>query len=90
MRKDILKVLVAGGLMAGSLVLGGCASSSGPIPSPAAPPPPRSALPPGAIPGTVAADRDGDGVVDGYYTSDGVYHPNYVPPPSPSRRGERG
>ena len=37
----------------------------------------------------MAADRDGDGVVDGYYTSDGVYHPTCVPPPSGSR-GERG
>jgi hypothetical protein len=55
-----------------------------------APPPP----PPGAIPGTIAADRDGDGVVDGYYTADGRYVPNHVPapppPPTPTRRGERG
>ncbi|ANU06488.1 hypothetical protein [Paraurantiacibacter namhicola] len=51
---------------------------------------------PGAIAGTVAADRDGDGVVDGYYR-DGYYYafeappcpvtePAYVPAPS----GERG
>lgn len=53
----------------------------------AAPPPP-----PGAVPGSTAADRDGDGIVDGYYTSDGIYHPNAVPapPPAPTRRGERG
>jgi hypothetical protein len=57
----------------------------------AAPPPP----PPGAVPGSVAADRDGDGIIDGYYTADGIYHPNYAPPPpppppAPSRLGERG
>ena len=56
----------------------------------AAPPPP-----PGAVPGSVAADRDGDGIIDGYYTADGIYHPNYTPPPpppppAPSRLGERG
>ncbi|HEX7853051.1 MAG TPA: hypothetical protein VF503_05080 [Sphingobium sp.] len=56
----------------------------------AAPPPP-----PGAIAGTTAADRDGDGIVDGYYTADGVYHPYAQPappppPPAPGRRGERG
>lgn len=56
-----------------------------------APPPP----PPGSVIGSTAADRDGDGIVDGYYTADGIYHPNYVPPPPPapvevSRRGERG
>ena len=56
----------------------------------AAPPPPA-----GAVPGSVAADRDGDGIIDGYYTSDGIYHPNYVPPPPPappppSRLGGRG
>jgi hypothetical protein len=46
------------------------------------------------VPGSVAADRDGDGVIDGYYTSDGIYHPNYTPPPPPppppSRTGEKG
>lgn len=57
----------------------------------AAPPPP-----PGAVAGSMAADRDGDGIVDGYYSADGIYHPNYVPPPAPTyapvamRRGERG
>ena len=59
----------------------------------AAPPPPPP--PPGAVAGSTAADRDGDGIVDGYYTSDGVYHANYVPPPpppppAPTRTGERG
>ena len=54
----------------------------------AAPPPP----PAGSIPGSMAADRDGDGMVDGYYTSDGIYHPSYTPPPARSlaRSGERG
>ncbi|WP_213982484.1 hypothetical protein [Sphingomonas sp. dw_22] len=56
-----------------------------------APPPP----PPGAVPGSTAADRDGDGIIDGYYTSDGIYHPNAAPPlpqrpPAPTRAGERG
>ncbi|WP_336962986.1 hypothetical protein [Sphingobium aquiterrae] len=57
----------------------------------AAPPPP----PPGSVAGSTAADRDGDGMVDGYYTSDGIYHP-YAPPapppppPAPTRKGERG
>lgn len=55
-----------------------------------APPPP----PPGSVAGSTAADRDGDGIVDGYYTADGIYHP-YAPPappppPAPSPRGERG
>lgn len=55
------------------------------------PPPP----PAGAVLGSIAADRDGDGVVDGYYSADGLYHPNAMPappppPPAPDRRGERG
>lgn len=53
------------------------------------------APPPGAVPGSVAADRDGDGIIDGYYTEDGIYHPNAPaplppPPPAPTRAGERG
>lgn len=55
----------------------------------AAPPPP-----PGAVPGSIAADRDGDGIIDGYYTADGIYHPNAPmappPPPPPTQVGERG
>ena len=52
----------------------------------------------GAIVGTVAADRNGDGIVDGYYTSDGAYvafqappcpQPAYMPAPAPAT-GERG
>ena len=48
------------------------------------------------IAGTVAADRDGDGYVDGYYTADGIYHAVQgppcppPPPPPPPRAGERG
>lgn len=69
----------------GAIVLAGCATEE----------PPAPPLPPGAVAGSVAADRDGDGIIDGYYTADGVYHPNYVPPPPPpppppSSTGERG
>lgn len=62
----------------------------------AAPPP----LPQGAVQGSMAADRDGDGIIDGYYSADCIYHANYVAPPPPppaptyspavARRGERG
>lgn len=57
----------------------------------AAVPPP----PPGAVAGSTAADRDGDGIIDGYYSADGIYHANYTPPPpppppEPTRLGERG
>ncbi|MFA7596830.1 MAG: hypothetical protein WCY92_10785 [Novosphingobium sp.] len=73
-------------IAAGGLALAGCAAKEEVA---AAPPPP------GSVPGSTAADRDGDGIVDGYYTSDGVYHPYYTPPPpppppAPSGTGERG
>ncbi|MDV5822949.1 hypothetical protein [Sphingobium naphthae] len=77
--------LAAGGLMA----LSACSKNEAPVTT--APP-----VGPGAIAGTVAADRDGDGYVDGYYTADGIYHgvqgPPYPPPPPPPppRAGERG
>ena len=76
-------------LLAGPVGLAACSSTEK---EPPAPPPPLGA---GAIAGTVAADRDGDGVVDGYYTSDGMYHafqapPCPPPPPPPSKAGERG
>jgi hypothetical protein len=52
---------------------------------------------PGAIVGSVAADRNGDGIADGYYTSDGTYVafqappcPPPPPPPPPPPSGERG
>jgi hypothetical protein len=73
----------------GTLLLAACSKEERVAETP--PPPP----PPGAIPGSVAADQNGDGIVDGYYTADGVYHPNYTPPPpppppAPSPEGERG
>jgi hypothetical protein len=73
----------------GAVSLAACAHKEEEV---AAMPPP----PPGAVAGSVAADRDGDGIVDGYYTADGVYHANAVPmpaappPPPPSSMGERG
>ena len=72
----------------GGISLAACAHKEETV---AAMPPP----PPGAVPGSIAADRDGDGIVDGYYTSDGVYHANAVPmppppPPAPTSAGERG
>ncbi|RPF71658.1 hypothetical protein [Aurantiacibacter spongiae] len=51
---------------------------------------------PGALVGTVAADRDGNGVVDGYYDANGNYFafqaPPCPPPPQPTVQpyGERG
>jgi hypothetical protein len=71
------------------LALSACAKKEAEV---AAAPPP---LPQGAVSGTMAADRNGDGIIDGYYSSDGMYHSNYVPPPPPpppmaTRRGERG
>jgi hypothetical protein len=74
--------------IAAGLAMGGCAKKD----VAAAPPPP----PPGAVAGSVAADRDGDGIIDGYYSADGIYHPNYVAPATQpavyraGRRGERG
>ena len=74
-----------------ALSLSACASTRD---EPVAPAPPVG---PGAIAGTIAADRNGDGIVDGYYSADGMYHeimgppcPPPPPPPPPSRRGERG
>ncbi|MFC7498675.1 hypothetical protein ACFQRC_05515 [Enterovirga sp. GCM10030262] len=77
--------------MAGTFVLGACETYDD---EPMMPPPPVGV---GAIAGTVAADRDGDGVVDGYYGADGVYRAFVIPPPPPcptmpppSTSGERG
>jgi hypothetical protein len=74
----------------GTLVLAACAHKEEEV---AAMPPP----PPGAVAGSVAADQNGDGIVDGYYTADGVYHayaapmpPPPPPPPAPTGVGERG
>jgi hypothetical protein len=73
----------------GTLALAACAEKQEEVAS--MPPPP-----PGAIAGSVAADQNGDGIVDGYYTADGVYHayaaplPPPPPPPAPTGVGERG
>jgi hypothetical protein len=84
-------IIISAGVSA--LALGACAKKQVVV----APPPP---LPQGAVVGSIAADRDGDGIIDGYYSADGIYHANYTPPPpSPSapvyspavvKRGERG
>lgn len=76
-------------LAAGAAGLTACAHEK-----PAATPAPP--MGPGAITGTVAADQNGDGIPDGWYTQDGMYHPFTAPPcpppppPPPPRRGERG
>jgi hypothetical protein len=86
MRVQILILAAFGGL-----ALGACAQKEKQV-AVAPPPPPM----PGAVLGSTAADRDGDGIVDGYYTSDGMYHANMVPSPPlaplpvPTRKGERG
>jgi hypothetical protein len=87
METDMRKLYFAVPLIAG-IALTGCSKKQVAV---AAPPPQ------GAVAGSVAADRDGDGVIDGYYSADGIYHPNYVPPAQvqpavyrASRRGERG
>lgn len=90
-----------GALLLAPVLLAGCDTYDHGAMYDAPPPPPpmeRYAAPigPGAIAGTVAADRNGDGIVDGFYTSDGAYHPIQgphcppPPPPPPTRRGERG
>lgn len=78
-------------LLAGAATLGACTTTEEPPVATTAP------VGPGAIAGTVAADRNGDGIVDGYYTPDGIYHayqaplPPPPPPPPPARpSGERG
>lgn len=81
-----IKTIMLAGL--GVVTLSACAQKKEEIA--AAPPPP-----PGAVAGSVAADRDGDGIIDGYYSADGIYHPNAAPPmpqrpPAPTRAGERG
>ena len=80
---------------AAALALAGCAQKQAPIAEAPPAPPPAPVLPAGAVAGTVAADRDGDGLIDGYYTPDGVYHPAVAPqpmapPPTFARSGERG
>jgi hypothetical protein len=83
-----MQIKMIGVATLGLLALSACAKKEVAV---ATPPPP-----PGAVAGSTAADRDGDGIVDGYYSADGIYHPNYTPPPAPTyapvamRRGERG
>ena len=80
---------------AAALSLAACAQQ--PVPVAEAPPPPPP-MPTGAVAGSMAADRDGDGIIDGYYTADGIYHPNMAPAPVmpepppmlATRSGERG
>lgn len=87
-----MRALTLGLLLAGATGLAACTTTED---APIAPAPPVG---PGAIVGTVAADRNGDGFVDGYYTADGMYQPFQAPPcpppppppPMPSPRGERG
>ncbi len=91
--EGLLRIPILALAVFGSLALGACAQRSEVAAAPPLPPPPPPPL--GAVAGSVAADRDGDGIIDGYYTSDGIYHANYVPPPPPpmpmpTRRGERG
>jgi hypothetical protein len=91
MSRKILAVLLAGT----TLALGACTSYEDEVVE-APPPPPPPPPPPGAVAGTIAADRDGDGRVDGYYTQDGTYYPIAPPPPPPPPpppaypSGERG
>jgi hypothetical protein len=74
-------------LLTGSALLGACATAEDGSMAPAGV---------GAIAGSVAADRNGDGIADGYYGSDGIYNAFQTPPcpvpppPPPPRRGERG
>lgn len=86
-----MRILPLVAVLAGAAGLAGCTHEEEHVAVASAPP-----LGPGAIAGTVAADRDGDGVPDGWYDAGGNYHPFRgppcppPPPPPPSRRGERG
>ena len=82
-------------LTAGTVALAGCTTAGSNETATSAAPAQAAVVPPtpGAIPGSVAADRDGDGRADGYY-KDGVYYPFEAAPPAPApvarRAGERG
>src|SRR3546814_2899913 len=86
MKEGYMKSRYLALIITGTMLLGACATSGDEEVAPAAP------VGAGAIVGTVAADRDGDGMVDGYYTSDGIYHafqaPPCPPPPPPPPRSE--
>lgn len=86
-----MRVLGLTSLLGSAIALSACTHTED---VPVAPAPPVG---PGAIIGTIAADRNGDGVVDGYYTRDGMYVafqappcPLPPPPPPPAPSGERG
>ena len=66
-------------LLTGATLLGACSTTTEERTTVITPAP----LGVGAIVGTMAADRNGDGLVDGYYTPDGVYHGFIAPPPPP-------
>src|SRR3546814_11510627 len=68
MKEGYMKSRYLALIITGTMLLGACATSGDEEVAPAAP------VGAGAIVGTVAADRDCDGKVDGYYTSDGIYH----------------
>lgn len=89
-----MRVLSIAALLATSLGLAACADMRDDVA--VAPAPPAW---PGVIVGSVAADRNGDGIVDGYYTSDGTFVAYQAPPcpapapmmqPAPAPSGERG
>src|SRR3546814_4493241 len=86
MKEGYMKSRYLALIITGTMLLGACATSGDEEVAPAAP------VGAGAIVGTVAADRDGDGMVDGYYTYDGIYHalqtPPCPPPPPPPPRSE--
>ena len=80
-------------ILAGSIGLAACTNSEDVAVVPAPP------MGPGAIAGSVAADRNGDGIADGFYTADGTYvafqappcpAPQMMQPPPPAPTGERG
>src|SRR3546814_15823766 len=81
-----LRTIMLAGM--GAIVLTACAKQA----EVAAVPPP----PPGAVAGSIATDPDGDGIGDGYYNADRLYHTNSVPipasspPPRPTRVGAQG
>lgn len=87
-----MRVLTLSLLLAGAVGLTACANNEDVAVAPAPP------MGPGAIMGSVAADRNGDGIADGYYTADGTYvefqappcPPPPPPPPPPAPSGERG
>lgn len=86
-----MRVLSISLLLASAIGLSACAPREEVAVAPAPP------IGPGALIGTVAADRNGDGIPDGYYTAQGAYVPFQAPPcplppppPPMAPRGERG